>query len=169
MEQRNVINAFQSEFQRYRRLCEDAMAQVSDLDLCTQLNPTQKSISDIIDRMYGDMISRWTSISLSNADKLFGERDCGFIERGCDRDALMARWQEGWERVFEMLEVLTDADLGRIVMIGGMPHTIATIVARQISHCAWHAGRIALIARHLAGDEWKYLSVSPGGFRELQH
>jgi hypothetical protein len=169
MNDRTVMNAFQGEFERYRRLCEDAMTQVSDLDFCTQLNPTQNSISEIVERMYGDMVSRWTTISLANPDKLIRGCDCGYIERGRDRDALMSRWNQGWDRVFEMLETLSDSDLDRIVMIGGVPHTIATIVARQISHCAWHAGRIALIARHLAGDDWKFISVAPTGLRELCH
>jgi hypothetical protein len=69
--------------------------------------------------------------------------------------------------LFDALSPLTDADLGREVLIRREPHTVSLAIVRQIAHYGWHAGQIALIAKHLKGNEWKYLTIAPGGSQQF--
>ena len=50
----------------------------------------------------------------------------------------------------------------RTVTIRREPHTVFLALVRQTAHYAWHAGQIALIAKHLKGDAWQYLTIPPG-------
>jgi hypothetical protein len=34
---------------------------------------------------------------------------------------------------------------------------------RSLSHLAYHVGQIVYIAKEIRGQEWKYLSIPPGG------
>ena len=39
-------------------------------------------------------------------------------------------------------------------------------IIRQVAHYAWHAGQIALLAKHLKatrGETWEYMTIAPGG------
>ena len=160
MSRRVVIEAFRAEFQRYRRLSEEALMQVGDADLYTKLNPTQNSIAAIVQQMHDSLISRWP-IFLNDdveATQVREREDVVHVERGMARATLMGFWHLGWKRVFDTLASLCDDDLTRIVRVGNGFHTMAAVIARQLAHHAWHASQIALIARHVAGDEWRYLT-----------
>jgi hypothetical protein len=163
MNSHTVINAFTGEFRRYRRLSEEAMAQVSARDLYARINPMQNSIAAIVQLMHNNMIWRWTNFLSIDGQPPELDRDVDFAERGLDRHMLMTLWHRGWQRLFDALQPLTDADLGRVVKIRDVPHTAAMAIATQLAHCAWYAGQIALIARHVVGEEWRYLTVLPGG------
>jgi hypothetical protein len=75
----------------------------------------------------------------------------------------MAEWEQGWQILFAALEPLTDTDLGRTVYIRKVPHTVFQAINRQTAHYGTHVGQILLIAKHLVGDKWKYLTIAPGG------
>src|SRR4051812_7752979 len=109
MGNRTVVEAFENEFHRYRRLAEDAMAQVFDGDLHQKINPLQNSIGVIVQHLHGNMLSRWTDFLSTDGEKPDRKRDDEFVERTLDRRALMVLWHQGWQRVFETLESLTDA------------------------------------------------------------
>jgi hypothetical protein len=160
---RIVIEAFVAEFRRYRRLSEEALMQVGDADLYTKLNPTQNSIAAIVQQMHDSLISRWP-IFLNDdgeATQIRDREDVVHVERGLARATLMGFWHLGWKRVFDTLASLCDDDLTRIVRVGNGFHTMAAVIARQLAHHAWHASQIALLARHVAGDEWRYLTFPP--------
>ena len=61
--------------------------------------------------------------------------------------------------VFRALEPLSDADLGRTVMIRSEAHSVLQAVNRQLAHYAQHVGQIVFLAKHLAHDRWQSLSV----------
>jgi cation transport regulator ChaB len=67
----------------------------------------------------------------------------------------------------EALEPLTDADLARTVTIRGEAHTVVQAAVRQVAHYAYHVGQILLIAKHLRGERWEYITVPPGGTAAL--
>jgi hypothetical protein len=71
----------------------------------------------------------------------------------------MSLWNDGWGRIFQALEPLSDADLGREVFIRGEPHSVMQAINRQIAHYAHHCGQIVFLAKHLKGSSWKTLSV----------
>jgi hypothetical protein len=77
--------------------------------------------------------------------------------------ALRARWESAWALLFETLGSLREEDLTRVVTIRGEPHTVLRAALRQLAHASYHAGQIVLLAKHLAGPDWRTLSVPKGG------
>jgi hypothetical protein len=146
-------------FRYYKKLSEDAMAQVKDAELTTVLDPEMNSIAQIVKHMAGNMRSRWRDFLTTDGEKPDRNRDSEFVEPPATRDELRAVWEDGWNTVFGALEPLTDADLGRTVTIRGEHHSVMQAINRQIAHYAYHSGQIVMLAKHLCSDKWKSLSV----------
>ena len=72
----------------------------------------------------------------------------------------MDAWQDGWSRLFEALEPLSDADLARTVTIRGEAHSVMQAINRQVAHYSLHVGQIVMLAKHFAQDRWQPLSVA---------
>jgi hypothetical protein len=167
MTARTIIESFGSEFRKTKSACEGAIRQVDDTQLHAQINSRQNSIAVIVQHMHGNMLSRWTDFLNSDGEKPTRDREGEFADRRLSRNELMRIWDEGWKCVFAALAPLTDADLTRTVLIRKEPHSVALAITRQIAHYSWHAGQIALIAKHLAGENWQYLTIPPGGSGEF--
>jgi hypothetical protein len=146
-------------FRQYKKMAEGAMAQLSDDQLFTALDGEMNSIALIVKHMTGNMRSRWTNFLTSDGEKPDRNRDTEFIEPPATRDALIERWESGWKIVFDAIEPLTDADLTRTVTIRSEPHSVMQAINRQVAHYASHTGQIVFLAKHLAGPNWKTLSV----------
>lgn len=146
-------------FRYYKKLGERAMAQVSDLDLFSTIDPEANSIAIIVKHMTGNMRSRWTDFLTTDGEKPNRNRDSEFIDPPSTREALLADWEDGWSRVFVALEALTDADLTRTVTIRGEAHSVMQAINRQLAHYPHHVGQIVLLAKHLASSRWESLSV----------
>jgi hypothetical protein len=146
-------------FRYYKRLAERAMEQVSDEQLFAELDPESNSIAIVVKHMAGNMRSRWTDFLTSDGEKPDRDRDSEFVAPPATREALLALWEDGWKRVFDALEPLTDADLGRTVLIRGEAHSVMQAINRQVAHYANHVGQIILLAKHYAGERWTSLSV----------
>jgi hypothetical protein len=149
----------QTLFRHYKRLAEEAMRQVSDDQLQIVLDPEMNSIAQTVKHMTGNMRSRWTDFLNSDGEKPDRNRDSEFVDPPATRESLLASWEEGWKLVFEALEPVTDADLGRTVFIRGEAHSVMQAINRQIAHYAYHCGQIVLLAKHFRSHEWKSLSV----------
>jgi hypothetical protein len=76
-------------------------------------------------------------------------------------------WEESWGCMFQALESLTDADLGRMVTIRGEAHSVMQAINRQVAHYAYHCGQIVLLAKHFQHTEWSSLSVPKGKSAEF--
>jgi len=148
-------------FRYYKKLAEGAIAQVGDEQLLQTLDPEMNCIATIVKHMAGNMRSRWTDFLESDGEKPNRNRDTEFIEPPTTREALLAVWEDGWNRVFSALEPLTDADLNRTVNIRGEPHSVTQAINRQMGHYSYHCGQIVLLAKHFQHDRWKWLSVPP--------
>jgi hypothetical protein len=146
-------------FRQYKTLAEKAMAQVSDDQLTATLDAEANSIAQIVKHMSGNMRSRWTDFLTTDGEKPDRNRDSEFMEAPATRLALLALWDDGWQRLFQALEPLAEADLGRTVTIRGEPHSVMQAVNRQIAHYGMHCGQIVLLAKHFASDHWQSLSV----------
>jgi hypothetical protein len=146
-------------FRYYKRLAERAMEQVSDDQLFAELDPESNSIAIVVKHMAGNMRSRWTDFLTSDGEKPDRDRDSEFVAPPATREALLALWEDGWKRVFDALEPLADADLGRTVLIRGEAHSVMQAINRQVAHYANHVGQIILLAKHYAGEQWTSLSV----------
>jgi hypothetical protein len=146
-------------FRYYKRLAERAMEQVADDQLFTVLDGEANSIAVIVKHMAGNMRSRWTDFLTSDGEKPDRNRDSEFVDPPSTREALMASWEDGWNRLFAAIEPLTDADLGRTVTIRGEAHSVMQAINRQGAHYSYHVGQIVLLAKHFASDHWQSLSV----------
>jgi hypothetical protein len=146
-------------FLSYKTLAERAMAQVSDDQLFAALDGESNSIAIIVKHMAGNMRSRWTDFLTSDGEKPDRNRDSEFEAPPDTREALLRVWEDGWQRVFTALDPLTDADLGRTVLIRGEAHSVMQAINRQIAHYADHIGQIILLAKHYAGEGWTSLTI----------
>jgi hypothetical protein len=146
-------------FRQYKKLAEGAFAQVTDEQLTATLDPEMNSIAQIVKHMAGNMRSRWTDFLTTDGEKPDRNRDSEFVDAPATRQELLALWDTGWQLVFGALEPLSEADLGRTVTIRGEPHSVMQAINRQIAHYSMHCGQIVMLAKHLAGNHWKSLSV----------
>jgi hypothetical protein len=143
----------------YKKLAESAMEQVADEHLFAVLDDEANSIAIIVKHMTGNMRSRWTDFLTTDGEKPDRNRDGEFVDPPATRAALMADWDDGWARVFEALESLTEDDLTRTVTIRGEAHSVMQAINRQLAHYPHHVGQIVLLAKHFACDRWQSLSV----------
>ena len=103
----------------------------------------------------------------SDGEKPDRHRDQEFEDPGQTRAELLDEWEDGWRRVFEALDPLTDDDLQRTVLIRSEPHSVYKAVSRQVAHYAGHTYQILFVGKHLKGAAWKTLSVPRGQSEEF--
>lgn len=151
------------EFRKTKSTADAAIAQLNDVELHIRINPSQNSVAVIMQHVAGNMLSRWTDFLTSDGEKPGRDREREFAEIQMPRVALLDRWECGWQALFSALESITDADLNRTVHIRGEPHSVFQAINRQTAHYNLHLGQILLIAKHLRGESWKYLTIPPGG------
>ncbi|MGA2598874.1 MAG: DUF1572 domain-containing protein [Bryobacteraceae bacterium] len=146
-------------FRYYKKLAERAMEQVTDEQLFANLDDEANSIAIVVKHVAGNMRSRWTDFLTTDGEKAGRDRDSEFVDPPATREALLETWEDAWARVFQALEPLSDADLGRTVTIRGEAHSVMQAINRQASHYAYHVGQIVLLAKHFAHERWQSLSV----------
>ena len=146
-------------FRYYKQLADRALEQVTDEQLYATLDEEANSIAVIVKHMAGNMRSRWTDFLTSDGEKPDRDRDSEFVNPPATRKALLDAWEGGWAILFQALEPLTDADLGRTITIRGETHSVMQAINRQLAHYTHHVGQIVLLAKHFAHDHWKSLSV----------
>jgi uncharacterized damage-inducible protein DinB len=154
-------------FRQYKKLAERAMEQVSDEQLLVALDEEMNSIALIVKHLAGNMRSRWTDFLTTDGEKPDRDRDAEFFDPPQSREALMQMWEDGWQRVFAALDPLTEADLDRTVTVRSEAHSVLQAINRQLTHYAYHCGQIVFLAKHLAHDRWKTLTVPRGESAEF--
>jgi hypothetical protein len=136
------------------------MEQVTDEQLFAALDPAANSIAIIVKHLSGNMRSRWTDFLTTDGEKPDRDRDREFVDPPATRKALLDAWEDGWSRLFQALEPLSEADLSRRVTIRGEAHSVMQAVNRQVAHYSHHVGQIVMLAKHFAHDHWESLSVA---------
>jgi len=159
MLERNYLTSAKIQFTQYKNLGEKAIAQVPDEKIYWQYNPETNSIATIVKHLAGNMLSRFTDFLTSDGEKSWRNRDTEFVNELLTRDALMMRWNEGWNCLFSALDQLTETDLSRIVLIRNEKHTVLEAINRQLTHYASHVGQIIYIGKMVADSNWKSLSI----------
>jgi len=154
-------------FRYYKKLAEGAMSQATDEQLFAALDPEANSIAIVVKHIVGNMRSRWTDFLTTDGEKPDRHRDTEFEDPPSTRETLMRLWQAGWDCMFRALEPLTEADLGRRVMIRGEAHSVMQAINRQMAHYACHIGQIVLLAKHYQHSKWRSLSVPRGRSAEF--
>ena len=150
-------------FRKYKKLGEDAMAQLDDEEFFAQIDVESNSVAVIVKHMAGNMRSRWSDFLTADGEKATRDRDAEFrIEPETTREEVLGWWEAGWRCVFEAVEPLKPADLERTVTIRGEPHTVVKAINRQLTHYAYHTGQIVFLAKHFKSENWKSLSIARG-------
>jgi len=148
-----------SVYRYYKKLAEDAMAQVADGELVKTLDGEMNSIAQIVKHMAGNMRSRWTDFLTTDGEKPDRQRDTEFVAPPATRAEMMKAWEDGWDCVWRALGPLSEADLARTVTIRGEQHSVMQAINRQLAHYPYHVGQIVMLAKHFRSDQWKSLSV----------
>src|SRR6266404_1096569 len=146
-------------FRYYKKLGDGALQQTPDDALHITLDDESNSIATIVKHMAGNMRSRWTDFLTTDGEKPDRHRDTEFETPPKTRAELMELWERGWKLVFDALEPLTDADLGRKIPIRGEAHSVMQAINRQVAHYSYHVGQIVYLARHFAGEKWQTLTI----------
>jgi Protein of unknown function (DUF1572) len=154
-------------FRYYKTLADRAMQQVTDDQLFTALDNESNSIAVIVKHLAGNMRSRWTDFLNSDGEKPGRDRDEEFSSPPVGRQALLELWEDGWQRLLGTLESLSDADLGRTITIRGEAHSVMQAINRQVAHYSYHCGQIVFLAKHLANNRWRALTIPRGASTEF--
>jgi hypothetical protein len=143
------------------------MEQITNEQLFATLDPESNSIAIIMKHLAGNMRSRWTGFLTTDGEKPDRRRDAEFIDPLPTRRDLLEAWEDGWKRLFETLESLSEEDLKRTITIRSEAHSVMQAVNRQVAHYGLHVGQIVLLAKHFAGSGWKPVSVPRGQSAEF--
>ena len=147
-------------FRNYKALGERAMAQVSDRDLHTLLDPDANSIAIIVKHLAGNLQSRFTDFLTTDGEKPSRNRDGEFeMPEPVSRVELMKWWEASWTVTLDAIDRLTGDDLERTVQIRGEAFVVPEALSRLVTHTAYHVGEIVLLAKHFAGPQWTSLSI----------
>ena len=146
-------------FTYYKKLGDDAMAQVADEKLFFQPNEDSNSIAIIVQHIAGNMLSRWTDFLTSDGEKDWRNRDAEFETNITNRQALFEYWNKGWRCLFDAMNSLTETDLDKTIYIRNEGHTVVEAINRQLAHYPYHVGQIIFLAKMLSTNEWKSLSI----------
>jgi hypothetical protein len=157
------VQTFIGEYQRYRASADKAVAQVqNEADFNRILAPNGNSIAMLMRHVGGNFRSRFTDFLSSDGEKPWRDRDTEFAEGPFTRAEVDELWTSGWNILTTEVGRLTDADLERAITIRGQSLTVHEALARSLAHVAMHVGQIILLARIMATDEWKWITIPKG-------
>jgi uncharacterized damage-inducible protein DinB len=161
--QATYLDDIRRSYRRYRKLAEAAIAQVSDAQLGVALGAEDNSIAVVMQHVAGNLRSRFRDFLTADGEKPDRHRDAEFeAPPSIDRAALLGQWNAAWDTVMSELERLTPDDLDRTVHVRHEPFTVVEALNRSVTHTAYHVGQIVFLARHLAGGQWRSLSIPKG-------
>ena len=163
---RDVVASIEGEFLRYRTLGEGAFGQVADSELARPAEGDGNSMAALIQHISGNFRSRFTDFLTSDGEKPWRHRESEFVAGSAARTELRARWDEGWAVLLGALSSLSDADLSRTITIRGEPLAVREALHRSLSHASYHVGQMVMLGRSLRGNQWRFLSIPPGGSAE---
>ena len=107
-------------FRNYKTLGERAMAQVSDADLHTLVDPDANSIALVVKHVAGNLRSRFRDFLTADGEKPDRNRDSEFeMPARAARAELTQWWESAWAVVLASIEALAPTDLDRTVYIRG--------------------------------------------------
>jgi hypothetical protein len=139
------------------------MEQITDEQLFATLDLESNSIAIIVKHLAGNMRSRWTGFT--DGEKPDRRRDVEFIDPPPTRRDVPEAWEDGWKRLFETLDSLSEEDLKRTITIRGEAHSVMQAVNRQVAHYGLHVGQIVPSISQEAGG--KRVSVPRGQSAEF--
>jgi hypothetical protein len=152
------LESIKKQFHYYKSLGEKAMSQMPDEALFWQYNEDTNSVAMIVKHLHGNMLSRWTDFLTTDGEKPWRQRDAEFENDLQTREAVLERWNEGWDCFFNTINSLTDNDLATIIYIRNEGQTVMDAINRQLAHYPYHVGQIVHIGK-MCADNWNSLSI----------
>src|SRR5579871_3412713 len=127
-----VVDGALTSFRANKGWADKAVVQLPDERLHIALDSNTNSIAVIMKHVAGNLLSRWTDFLTTDGEKPWRDRDDEFVDSFATRDELTAYWNSGWQTLFDSLESLNAADLGKTVTIRGEPHTVPLAIQRSL-------------------------------------
>lgn len=159
----DYLSSARKQFEYYKSLGDKTFAQAPDDKLFWQYNDDSNSIATVVKHLWGNMLSRWTDFLTSDGEKDWRDREAEFENDIRSREDMLAKWNEGWQCLFDALDPLTEEDLSRIIYIRNMGHTVTEAINRQLAHYAYHVGQIVMLGKMVSSEPWQSLSIPKGG------
>lgn len=163
----SYITSVQKQFQYYQQLGESAFEQLNEKELLSTdyIKATSRynnSIALIVKHISGNMLSRWTNFYSEDGEKEWRHRETEFQDDIHSKHEMLAKWEQGWKCLFNIIDNLQVEDLDKTVYIRNIGHQVPEAINRQMMHYAYHIGQIVLIAKIYKGDQWRSLSIPLG-------
>lgn len=155
----NYIKSIQKQFRYYKSLGDKTIDTLSEKELHWKYNDESSSAATIINHIVGNMFSRWTNFYTEDGEKEWRKRDAEFYTTIKSKKDLIEHWEEGWNCLFNIIDNLTEIDLGKVVKIRNEEHTVIDAINRQLAHYPYHIGQLIYIAKMLKNETWVSLSV----------
>lgn len=155
----SIIDSFRAEYLRYKALAEAAMAQLDETELSAADASGSNSVIVICSHIAGNLRSRFTDFLTSDGEKPWRHRDEEFEERSVTREALLEKWNAGWDVLLHTLDSLTDDQVHSRVTIRGQALTVHEALSRSLAHLSYHVGQIVYIAKAQRCEKWNSLSI----------
>ncbi|HET6329052.1 MAG TPA: DUF1572 family protein [Planctomycetaceae bacterium] len=157
-----MLSEIRAEFRRYRKMAEEALADLDDKSFFHKPGTAVNPIALVVKHVGGNLRSRWTDFLTTDGEKPDRQRDTEFeLAAGESRDAIMQRWDSGWSVLENTLGSLSNLDLDRTITIRGEAMSAREASLRSVTHTAYHVGQILYLARLLQPDR-KWLTIPPG-------
>ena len=140
-----------AQYQEQKQMAEAAFGRVDDSMFFARWqeggDDHTNSIAILVKHLSGNFISRWTDFLTSDGEKADRQRPREFLHEESDHRAqIMARWEEGWRRLFATLDALTEEDFAKTIYIRGEAHSVVKAILRNLLHATHHIGQIDLLA-----------------------
>ena len=140
-----------AQYQEQKQMAEAAFGRVDDAMFSARWqeggDDHTNSIAILVKHLSGNFISRWTDFLTSDGEKADRQRPREFLHEESDNRAqIMARWEEGWRRLFATLDALTEEDFAKTIYIRGEAHSVVKAILRNLLHATHHIGQIDLLA-----------------------
>ncbi len=158
----NFLESATKQFEYYKSLGEKTFNQLSDDKLFWQYNAESNSIAIIVNHLHGNMLSRWTDFLASDGEKDWRNRDAEFENNITNKEELLAKWNEGWQCLFNALNSLAEEDLTKLIYIRNQGQTVVEAINRQLCHYSYHVGQIVFIGKMICNENWVSLSIPKG-------
>ncbi len=155
----SYLTSAKRQFNYYKALGEKAMDQLEAKQLFATPNEDSNSIAVIVKHLWGNMLSRWTDFLTTDGEKPSRNRDGEFLNDLQTKEAVIQKWNEGWDCLFKTLDSLTEDDLSKIIYIRNEGHTAMEAINRQLAHYPYHIGQMVYIAKMLKKTSWDSLSI----------
>jgi hypothetical protein len=149
-------------FGYYKKIGEEAIAQLNDEEVLLKPNEASNSIALIVHHLNGNMLSRWSDFLSTDGEKPWRNREAEFEEAYPDKRAMMEAWDEGWTCLFKALENIKPEELSKIIYIRNEGQSVLEAIQRQLAHYPHHVGQIVYQAKVMKGNDFKSLSIPKG-------